>query len=82
MASRVGAKRLSGAVGNAVSCQRHRPFGEPQIPAIDGAQSFAGQTVHSALAARPRHIRKVGAILGTGASCMQIAPEIADRCSD
>ena len=56
------------------------PFGEPQMPRIDGMERFAGQAVHSAV--WPHDLDVAGksvAILGTGASCMQIAPEIADR---
>ncbi|MDT5284178.1 MAG: 4-hydroxyacetophenone monooxygenase [Mycobacterium sp.] len=56
------------------------PFGEPQIPRIDGVERFSGPALHSA--AWPHDLDVSGksvAILGTGASCMQIAPEIADR---
>ena len=56
------------------------PFGEPQIPRIDGVERFAGQAVHSAVWPHDLDVSgKSVAILGTGASCMQIAPEIADR---
>ncbi len=55
------------------------PFGEPQIPRIDGIDRFAGQAVHSAVWPRDLDVSgKSVAIIGTGASCMQIAPEIAD----
>jgi 4-hydroxyacetophenone monooxygenase len=55
------------------------PFGEPQIPRIDGMDRFAGQAVHSAVWPRDLDVSgKSVAIIGTGASCMQIAPEIAD----
>ncbi|OBC17526.1 hypothetical protein A5784_24180 [Mycobacterium sp. 852013-50091_SCH5140682] len=59
------------------------PFGEPQIPDIDGMQSFAGPVVHSAQWPKDLDIRgrSVG-IIGTGASCMQIAPTIADEVRD
>ena len=61
---------LVGAIG---------PFGEPQIPRIDGLDRFAGQAVHSAVWPRDLDVSgKSVAIIGTGASCMQIAPEIAD----
>jgi 4-hydroxyacetophenone monooxygenase len=56
------------------------PFGEPQIPHIDGVERFAGTAVHSAV--WPHDLDVSGrsvAILGTGASCMQIAPEIAGK---
>jgi 4-hydroxyacetophenone monooxygenase len=55
------------------------PFGEPQIPRIDGMERFAGTAVHSAVWPRDLDVSgKSVAIIGTGASCMQIAPEIAD----
>jgi 4-hydroxyacetophenone monooxygenase len=56
------------------------PFGQPQTPRIDGLARFAGPAVHSA--AWPHDLDVSGrsvAIIGTGASSMQIAPEIADR---
>ena len=55
------------------------PFGTPQIPRIDGLERFTGVAAHSA--AWPDDLDISGknvAIVGTGASCMQIAPEIAD----
>jgi 4-hydroxyacetophenone monooxygenase len=55
------------------------PFGEPQMPRIDGVDNFAGLAVHSALWPNDLDVSgKSVAIIGTGASCMQIAPEIAD----
>lgn len=56
------------------------PFGDPQMPRLDGVEHFAGTAVHSAV--WPQNLDVSGksvVILGTGASCMQIAPEIADR---
>jgi 4-hydroxyacetophenone monooxygenase len=68
---RLETRFLVGAIG---------PFGEPVTPRIDGVESFAGPAVHSA--AWPHDLDVTGksvAILGTGASCMQIAPAIADE---
>lgn len=56
------------------------PFGEPQMPNIDGLFDFAGPVVHSAQ--WPQGLDLTGksvAIIGTGASCMQIGPTIADE---
>jgi cation diffusion facilitator CzcD-associated flavoprotein CzcO len=52
----------------------------PQMPAIKGIESFAGELFHTA---RWRHDinlagKRVG-IVGTGASAIQIVPEIADK---
>jgi 4-hydroxyacetophenone monooxygenase len=56
------------------------PFGQPQMPGIDGMERFAGQAVHSALWPRDLEVSGMSvAMIGTGASSMQIAPEIADR---
>jgi 4-hydroxyacetophenone monooxygenase len=56
------------------------PFGQPQMPRIDGMERFAGRAVHSAVWPRDLDVSgKSVAIIGTGASCMQVAPEIADR---
>lgn len=50
----------------------------PQIPAIDGLDSFAGPSFHSA---RWRHDVELGnkavAVIGTGASAVQFIPQIA-----
>jgi cation diffusion facilitator CzcD-associated flavoprotein CzcO len=53
-------------------------FDEPRVPAIDGLESFAGPTLHSA---RWDHSvaladQRVG-VIGTGASGVQIIPEVA-----
>jgi 4-hydroxyacetophenone monooxygenase len=56
------------------------PFGEPQIPNIEGLESFSGLAVHSAR--WPKDIKLAGksvAIVGTGASSMQIGPTIVDQ---
>jgi 4-hydroxyacetophenone monooxygenase len=56
------------------------PFGAPQIPRIDGMEHFAETAVHSAVWPHDLDVSgKSVVILGTGASCMQIAPEIADK---
>ncbi len=52
----------------------------PQMPAIKGIESFAGELFHTA---RWRHDislegKRIG-IIGTGASAIQIVPEIADK---
>lgn len=57
-------------------------FDEPRMPAIDGLASFAGPTVHSA---RWDHSvvldgQRVG-VVGTGASGVQIVPEVAKVAS-
>lgn len=55
-------------------------FGDPQIPHIDGADRFAGPSFHTAHWPEDLELdgRRV-AIVGTGASAMQIAPTIVDR---
>lgn len=55
-------------------------FHKPAIPAIPGRETFAGLQFHSAnwpdgLSLAGRHV----AILGTGASAMQIVPTVADE---
>jgi 4-hydroxyacetophenone monooxygenase len=55
-------------------------FGIPSIPRIDGADDFAGPLFHTT--AWPDELELEGtslAIIGTGASAMQIVPTIADR---
>jgi len=55
-------------------------FGEPSIPRIEGADRFGGPIFHSS--AWPEDLALDGrrvALIGTGASSMQIAPAIADR---
>lgn len=56
------------------------PFGEPSIPHFEGADDFAGDIFHSASWPSDLEIegRRV-ALIGTGATSMQIAPTIADR---
>ena len=54
----------------------------PQIPAIPGADGFAGTAVHTAQWSD--HIDVAGkrvALIGNGASGMQVAPAIADKVS-
>lgn len=56
------------------------PFGEPQIPGLQGLQSFAGSVVHSATWPEGLELAdKSVVIVGTGASCMQIGPTIANE---
>jgi 4-hydroxyacetophenone monooxygenase len=53
-------------------------FGLPQIPSIDGLESFRGQKFHTT--EWPEDLDLMGkrlAIIGTGASAMQIVPSIA-----
>ena len=52
---------------------------DPQMPRIDGAGSFAGVSFHSANWPEGLNLegRRV-AVIGTGASVMQLVPEIAD----
>jgi 4-hydroxyacetophenone monooxygenase len=55
-------------------------FGEPQEPVIEGAGSFKGEIFHSAR--WPEELDVAGkrvAVIGTGASAMQIVPSIADK---
>lgn len=55
------------------------PYGEPVIPAIRGIDTFVGDAFHSSR--WPANLSVSGrsvSIIGTGASCMQIAPTIAD----
>lgn len=57
-------------------------FGRPQIPAIPGLDGFPGPTIHSAHwdHRAPLAGRRV-AVVGTGASAIQIVPELAGRAS-
>jgi len=52
----------------------------PQMPAIQGIESFAGELFHTARWKHEVNLegKRVG-IIGTGASAIQIVPEIADR---
>jgi len=55
----------------------------PSMPRIDGAETFTGQFFHSA--DWPADLDVTGkrvAVLGTGASAMQIVPAIADKAAD
>jgi cation diffusion facilitator CzcD-associated flavoprotein CzcO len=53
-------------------------FGKPKLPAIPGAETFAGRTMHSG---RWDHDHSLDgnrvAVIGTGASAVQIVPSIA-----
>ena len=57
-------------------------FERPSLPAIKGAETFAGPIFHTAC--WPDGLQLAGkrvAIIGTGASAMQIVPTIADQVS-
>ena len=55
---------------------------QPSIPPIDGIETFAGESFHSA---RWNHdyalTGKRVAVVGTGASAVQLVPEVAERAS-
>lgn len=55
----------------------------PRLPRIPGADSFAGRTLHTA---RWDHCVELGdkrvAVIGTGASAVQLVPEIVDRTAE
>jgi 4-hydroxyacetophenone monooxygenase len=68
---RVSAEILVSAIGQ---------FGEPSIPRFEGAERFAGPIFHSS--AWPSDLEIDGrriALIGTGATSMQIAPALVDR---
>lgn len=70
-ASEIRAKVLVAATGH---------FERPSVPSIKGADAFAGPLFHSAC--WPDDLELDGkrvAVIGTGASAMQIVPTIADR---
>jgi cation diffusion facilitator CzcD-associated flavoprotein CzcO len=53
---------------------------DPKLPDIDGLDSFAGEVFHSARWNHDADLTgKRVAVIGTGASAIQIVPEIADR---
>ena len=55
-------------------------FNKPSVPSIPGLDSFAGALVpHGQVARRPRPGRQAVAVIGTGASAMQVVPAVADR---
>ncbi len=54
------------------------PFNRPQIPEFPGLESFQGKTLHSARWDKDYDLKgKRVAVIGTGASAIQIAPSIA-----
>lgn len=59
------------------------PWHEPLLPEIDGLESFPGRVFHSSRWAHdePLHGRRV-AVVGTGASAVQIIPAIADEVGE
>jgi 4-hydroxyacetophenone monooxygenase len=55
-------------------------FGEPSVPAFAGAERFAGPRFHSSAWPADLEIDDLRvALIGTGATSMQIAPTIAER---
>jgi cation diffusion facilitator CzcD-associated flavoprotein CzcO len=59
--------------------QLHRP----SIPAIPGAETFAGQSFHSARWDHDYDLRgKRVAVVGTGASAVQFVPRVADQAQE
>jgi cation diffusion facilitator CzcD-associated flavoprotein CzcO len=55
---------------------------QPKLPAIPGLATFAGKTMHSARWDHSYEMnRKRVAVIGTGATAVQIVPEIADMVS-
>lgn len=66
--SRLRARHMVGAVG---------PLCEPSLPDIDGLDSFAGKVVHSARWDQDYDFAgKRVAVIGTGASAIQIVPQL------
>lgn len=62
---------LVGAVG---------PLDKPRMPDIEGVSSFAGQVIHTARWDHGADLRgKRIAVIGTGASALQLIPEIAEQ---
>ncbi len=53
-------------------------FGEPKLPDIDGLTDFGGSIMHTSRWDRSADLtdRRV-AVVGTGASAVQVVPEIA-----
>ncbi|QKT06503.1 NAD(P)/FAD-dependent oxidoreductase [Gordonia sp. X0973] len=57
-------------------------FGKPKLPTIPGMDSFTGETVHTALWSADFDVAgKRVAVIGNGASAMQIVPAIAPSVS-
>ncbi|MFT4201279.1 flavin-containing monooxygenase [Gordonia sp. (in: high G+C Gram-positive bacteria)] len=53
-------------------------FGKPKLPTIPGMETFTGQTVHTALWSEDFDVAgKRVAVIGNGASAMQIVPAVA-----
>ena len=54
----------------------------PKLPSIDGIDTFAGRAFHSSRWPEDLDVRgRSVAVIGTGATAMQIVPEIADQVS-
>jgi cation diffusion facilitator CzcD-associated flavoprotein CzcO len=55
-------------------------FSQPQLPAIPGLETFAGKAMHTARWDHAHDLTsKRVAVIGTGASAVQVVPEIAPR---
>jgi len=55
----------------------------PQIPHVDGAETFEGPSMHTAQwRTDVDHVGKRVAVIGTGASAMQLVPNIAGQADD
>ncbi|WP_348787695.1 NAD(P)/FAD-dependent oxidoreductase [Leifsonia sp. NPDC080035] len=61
----------------------HGPFGDPHLPRIPGAETFAGTVLHSSSwdASVAIEGARVG-VIGTGASAIQLVPELARRARE
>jgi cation diffusion facilitator CzcD-associated flavoprotein CzcO len=55
-------------------------FGQPKLPTIPGLETFAGKAFHTARWDHSHNLtEKRVAVIGTGASAVQVVPEIAPR---
>jgi cation diffusion facilitator CzcD-associated flavoprotein CzcO len=58
------------------------PFGSPKVPEIPGLENFAGRAMHSARWDHAHDLEgKRVALIGTGASAVQIVPAVASQVS-
>ncbi|MGN6425399.1 MAG: flavin-containing monooxygenase [Leifsonia sp.] len=71
-------RTTTGELSARVLLSGHGPFGDPSIPRIAGAESFAGVSMHSSRwdPSVPIDGARVG-VIGTGASAIQVVPELA-----
>src|SRR5438067_1327145 len=72
-----------GGIAAAIELRRHG-FEDVEIvergPALEGAEEFAGHSFHSSLWDHDYDLRgKRVAVIGTGASAIQLIPPVADR---